>query len=59
MKFIIRKKPVQFPDCQGLVHVIAGTDLFTGMMTHTSANAGKRVILFEQLQGFLVFAFID
>jgi hypothetical protein len=50
---------VQFPDGQGLVQIIAGTDLFTGMMAYPAANAGEGVVLFEQFQGFLVFALID
>jgi hypothetical protein len=50
---------VQLPDRQGLIHVVAGTDFFAGMMAYPTANTGKGVIFFKKRQCFTVFALID
>src|SRR5210317_2644908 len=53
------QETVQLPDRQGLIHVVAGTDFFAGMMTYPAANAGKGVIFFKKRQCFRVFALIN
>ena len=55
----VGQETVQLPDRQGLIHVVAGTDFFAGMMTYPAANAGKGVIFFKKRQRFAVFALID
>ena len=50
---------MQLPDRQGLIHVVAGTDFFAGMMAYPTANAGKGVIFSKKRQCFGVFAFIN
>ena len=50
---------MQFTDGQGLVHIIAGTGLLTGMMADPSTDTGKRVVLFEQFQRLAVLSVID
>ena len=53
------QETVQLPDCQGLIHVVAGTDFFAGMMAYPAANTGKWVIFFKKRQCFRVFALIN
>ena len=50
---------LKLPDGQGLVHVVARAGLLAGMVAHASANAGKRVLLAKQIQGFSVLALVD
>ena len=50
---------MQLPNRQGLIHVVAGTDFFAGMMADPTANAGKGMIFFKKRQRFAVFALIN
>ena len=50
---------MQLPDRQGLIHVVAGTDFFAGMMAYPTAYAGKGVVFFKKRQCFTVLALID
>ena len=50
---------MQLPDRQGLIHLVAGTNFFAGMMTYPAANAGKGVIFFKKRQRFPEFALIN
>jgi hypothetical protein len=50
---------VQLPDRQWLIHIVAGTDFFAGMMAYPTTNAGKGMIFFKKLQRFTVFGLID
>jgi hypothetical protein len=50
---------VQFTDGQGLVHVIAGAGALAGMVTDPSTDTGKRVIVSEKLQRFLILSLVD
>ena len=53
------QETVQLPDRQGLIHVVAGTDFFAGMMAYPAANAGKGVIFFKKRQRFRIFTLIN
>ena len=50
---------MQLPDRQGLIHVVAGTDFFAGMMTYPTTDTGKGVVFFKKRQCFRVFALIN
>jgi hypothetical protein len=50
---------MQLADCQGLIHIVARTNLFARMVADAAANARKRVVFFEKFQGFPVFALVD
>ena len=43
-------------DGQGLINGAARAFDFAGMVAHTAADTGKRMILLEQFKGFTVFA---
>jgi len=50
---------VKLADRQGLIIVAPGADPLAGMMADAAAYPGKGVILLEEPERFLVFAFID
>jgi hypothetical protein len=50
---------MQLADGKGLVHIVTGTDLLAGVMADSAADAGERMLFFEEFQGFSVFALID
>jgi len=50
---------MQFTDGKGLVHVVTGTDFFTGVMADPAADAGERVLFLEEFQSFSELALVD
>jgi|GEM_PF-3498471 len=44
---------------EGIIHVIPGTDAFTGVVADPAADTGKGVVLLEQLQGLPVLTGVD
>ena len=39
---------MQFPDGQGLVHIVAGAFTLAGVVANPTAHAGKGMILFKK-----------
>ena len=55
----VSQKPVQLTNGKRLVHFIAGTDFFAGMVADATTNTRERVILLEKCQSFRVFSLVD
>jgi hypothetical protein len=51
--FVIGQKAVQFPDGQGLVHIVARALAFARMVADPAADRREGVILFEKLEASL------
>ncbi len=50
---------MQLSNGKGLVHVVTGTDFFTGVMADSAADAGERMLFFKEFQCFSVLALVD
>ena len=59
LPFIIGQKAMQLPDGQRLIHIIAGTNLFAGVMANPATDPRKGVVFFEKFQCFLIFTLVD
>ena len=57
---VVGQEPVQFPDGERLVHVVAGAHLLAGVVADAAADtAGKGWSSRNRLEGLLVFARVD